>query len=274
MPRELERIQRWMQAVVVHPGTVEEALASPGAAAEHPPERLASLVRPSWSMAPAERVGVYHRMYLARMSEALGTDYPVLRHVLGGDEFLRLVTDYVQAHPSRSYTLDRLGDHLPKFLATWEGPGDAAFLADLARFELAMTEVFNETESPRISAEDLQALDPAAWERLRLVPIAALRLLHLGHEVIAQLEAYHDGRPAPPPQRGDTRIVLHRRDDRVLHRRLSRDEFELLQALVRGTPLAEAIELASQMQAARDQETLFRWFRDWIAAGFFTAVEL
>ncbi len=50
---------------------------------------FAALVQPSWSMTPAERIGVYHRVYLAPIGEALGTDYPIVKHVLGHDEFLR-----------------------------------------------------------------------------------------------------------------------------------------------------------------------------------------
>ena len=66
-----------MQEVVVHPGTVEEAIASPAAEREIP-------VRTAWprwccrptSMTSAERVGVYHGMYLMRMEEALGGRLP------------------------------------------------------------------------------------------------------------------------------------------------------------------------------------------------------
>ena len=38
---DLNRLQRWMQEVVVHPGTVEDAIASSGAVQEIPAENLA-----------------------------------------------------------------------------------------------------------------------------------------------------------------------------------------------------------------------------------------
>ena len=60
-----------MQEVVVHPGTVEQAIASPEAEREFYSERLAEVVLPSHSMTSAERVGFYHGMYLMRMEEAL-----------------------------------------------------------------------------------------------------------------------------------------------------------------------------------------------------------
>ncbi len=85
----LEKLQRWMQEVVVHPGTVEEAIASPAAEREIPSNRLADVVLPSASLTSAERVGVYHGMYLMRMEEALATDYPVIHYLLGDDGFGR-----------------------------------------------------------------------------------------------------------------------------------------------------------------------------------------
>src|SRR5262245_32289965 len=98
----LPSLQRWMQAVVAHPGRVEEAVADPAAAAELAPAGIEELILPSRSLTPVERVGIYHGMYLLRMEEALATDYPALKHFLGDEAFRALVRGYVQAHPSRS----------------------------------------------------------------------------------------------------------------------------------------------------------------------------
>jgi hypothetical protein len=59
-----------MQEVIVHPGTIAQAIASPGAEREIPSEKLAEVVLPSHSLSPAERVGVYHGMYLMRLQRS------------------------------------------------------------------------------------------------------------------------------------------------------------------------------------------------------------
>jgi hypothetical protein len=140
-------LQRWMQAVIVHPGTVDEALAAREAAALVPAGRTGSIVRPSASLTAAERVGVYHGMYLARMKEALESDYPALARFLGPKPWERLVADYVKAHPSRSYTLNVLGRRLPDFVRTAR-VRRPAFCHDLARLEWAVSEVFDAPEAP------------------------------------------------------------------------------------------------------------------------------
>ena len=113
---DLANLQRWMQEVVVHQGTIEDAVASPAAESEVP--------------------------------------------------------------------ADRLGDHLPLFLVDRPDWSQGGFLTDLARPELAMTEVFDELQSPVISGKDIEAAPPETWETARLEPVAALRLLSLEHVVV------------------------------------------------------------------------------------------
>lgn len=275
MSPELERLQRWMHEVVVHPGSVEEAIASPGAALVFPADRLAEVVLPSETMTPSERVGVYHGMYLMRMEEALETDYPVIRYHLGDVAFSHLVEAYVGRYPSRSYTLNRLGDHLPQFFLDQPDRAQASFLHDLARLELAMTQVFDEEESPVISAEELESLTPDAWENARLRPISAFRLLEFKYSVIPHLIAYHENRPSPNPRRRASWVALYRHDYSVLRLELNRAEHGLLEALAGGTPLGEALAVAAQSQkSSRQQAQIFKWFRTWIAEGLFTSIEV
>ena len=270
---QLARLQHWMQEVVVHPGTVEEAIESDRAVQEIPSERLNEVVLPSHSMTSAERVGVYHGMYLMRMEEALEADYPVIRYHLGDHQFAHLVREYVQRYPSTSYTLNRLGDHLPQFFLDEPVWPQAEFLHDLARLELAMTEVFDEEESPVLGSDELEAVPPEAWEEARLRPIPAFRLLAFKHAVIPNLVAFHEDRPSPGPRRRATWVALYRRDYSVLHLELSRAEYDLLAAIVGGAALGEALAAAAASKSPRQQAKVFRWFRTWISEGLFTAIE-
>ena len=132
-------LQRWMQSVVVHPGDTAQALGSLEAASLVPPGRLGEVVLPSDALDAAERVGIYHDMYLLRMEEALETDYPGLSHFLGPQRWRRLVRGYVDTHPSRSYTLNVLGRELAGYVHTAPRIAHAGFCRDLARLEWAIT---------------------------------------------------------------------------------------------------------------------------------------
>jgi hypothetical protein len=271
----LAGVQRWMQAVIVHPGDVDEAIASEDAARELAPDRLTELVKPSHSLTAAERVDIYHGMYLLRMVEALEVDYPALRHFLGEETFAEMVVDYVQAFPSRSYTLNRLGDHLPEFLGREQARPHAAFLHDLTRLELAITEAFDEEETPVLTPEQVKAVPPERWAEARLRPIAAFRLLELRHPAPRWLDAARNDEPAPVPVRRATRVVVYRHLYSVMRLELTRPEYALLSALAAGATLGEAVATAGRaIREKRREDEIFKAFRSWIAEGMFSSIEL
>jgi hypothetical protein len=267
-------MQRWMQEVVVHPGTVDEAIAS--ARRDLPPERLADVVLASRTLTPAERVEIYQRMYLLRMEEALGIDYPGLQRFLGPARFRRLVRDYVASFPSRSYTLNRLGDHLAEFILTAPGLRHRGFGHDLARLELAMTEVFDEAETPAVSAEAVAAVPPEKWPEVRLRPIAAFRLLAVRYPVNAYVESMdRKTHRHPRTRRKDAWLAVFRRDYGVHRLELTRPAYDLLSELAAGRALGDAVTTAARRRgAAAARETqLYRWFRQWMASGLFAGIE-
>lgn len=268
----LGRIQRWMQQVVVHPGTVEAAIAS--ARRELPAGRLAEVVLPSRTLTSAERLEIYQRMYPLRMEEALAVDYPGLQRFLGEAGFRRLVRGYVASFPSRSYTLNRLGDHLAEYILAAPGLRHRAFCHDLARLELAMTEVFDEAETPPLSAEAIAAVPAERWPEIRLRPIAAFRLLAVRYPV----DAYVGGKTHrhPRPRRQDAWLAVFRREYRVQRLELSRPAYDLLSDLAGGRTLGEAVAAAAARRrgrkAAREAQ-LYRWFRQWMASGLFAGID-
>jgi hypothetical protein len=273
----LDRLQRWMQSVVVHPGTVEEALAAPEAREQLPANRVGDAILPSRTLTPAERLEIYHGMYPLRMVEALASDYPALQHFLGEDGFRELVERYVQVYPSRSYTLVRLGDHLPAYVKDAPGLRRRDFCYDLARLELAVSQVFDAPETPSLTPEAIAAVPPEAWERARLRPVRAFRLLAFRYPANAYLQSVRDDHHDHPRIRlKDAWVAVYRRDYVIYRLDLSRAAHDLLRDIVEGTLLGEAIALAEKRGGRRapTPDELFRWFREWVSGGVFQSVEL
>jgi len=271
----LDRLQRWMQAVIVDPGTVEEAVASKAAAAEWRADRIGEVILPSRTLTPVGRVGIYQGMYLLRMHDALADDYAGLRHFLGDDAFFRLVRAYVQVHPSRSYSLNRLGDHLPDFLKKVPRLRHRAFCRDLARLECAVAQVFDAEETPPLAPEAIAAVAEEDWPQSRLKPIAAFRLLELLYPANAYLNSLAgDDHDHPRPRRHDEWVVVYRQNFAVRRLPLSKAAHDLLHDLARGIPLGRAVSRAAASAGSGHppQEALFGWFRDWVANGLFQAV--
>lgn len=253
-----------MQSVIVHPGTIEEAVRGRGATRLVPLREAERAILPSRTMAPLERLAVYQEMYPLRMREALAADYPGLRAFLGSHLFEHFAADYVARHPSRSYTLNRLGDHVPAFVKTWRHP-KRAFLADVARLELAITETFD-------AAEDATGPTPPAhvdadWESRRFGIAPTLRLLAFRHAAGPALDALKASRRASTRPKASWAAV-HRRSFVVYRVDLSRGEFHLLSALAAGEPLGKALRLAARKAGkALSPAALRRAFRVWTSEG-------
>jgi hypothetical protein len=270
----LDRLQRWMQAVIVHPAVVDDALAA--AREEVPAERVGDVILPSRTLTPAERLDIYHGMYLFRMEEALASDYPALKHFLGDEGFFDLVRDYVQVHPSRSFSLNPLGRHLPEFVKTATGLKRPDFCHELARLELAVALAFDGPETPRLGEAAIAAVPPEAWETARLKPVDTFHLLSFRYPVNDYLQTVLDDNHDHPKARlKDQWIAVYRRDYVVYRLDMTRAAHDLLAALASGTPLGEAIGKALKAGGKRapSEHELFRWFRQWVSVGVFQSVE-
>jgi hypothetical protein len=266
-------LQRWMQAVVAHTGSLDEALASREARCLVAPSRVEAVIEPSATLSGAERVGIYHGMYRLRMAEALETDYPGLAHFLGPDDWPRVVDAYVTAHPSRSYTLNVLGRHLPEWLKTTDGVPHRAFCADLARLEWAVCESFDAAEASKLGADAIEALAPEEWPVARLEPSPALRLVRLGWNAGEWLDTARDeAHRHPRPRRRAGHVVVFRQRYAVYRREVGRAAFALLSDLAAGRTVGRAVGTALLRREAPDSADLARWFRQWAADGLFTRV--
>jgi len=268
-------LQHWLQAVIEAPGPVKRALASREAARLVRPGRARDVVLPSKSLGADERVGVYQAMYLPRMLEALESDYPALAHFLGPAAWQRLVRAYVTAHPSRSYTLNELGRRLPEFVGRARVPRPA-FCRDLARLEWAVAEVFDAPETRALTETDFAAVAPRDWERARLVPVAALRLVELDHDAGAWLDSLKsEAHRRPKVSRRRSFLAVYRRDYAVMRREQTPAAFALLGDLVAAEPVGRAVTRAlGRRRATRldGADAGFRLFRDWAAMGLFQGV--
>jgi hypothetical protein len=263
-----------MQAVIEHPGTADEAVVSAAARAELDPERIEGVILPSKTLTAVERVGVYQGMYLLRMIEALEGDYPAVAHYLGSDDFAQLVERYAKAHPSRSYTFNRFGGGFPEFIREAKWLRRRAVLADLARLERAVTEVFDAPESPSWPAEAIERIPPGAWETAVLRPIPAFRVLSFAYPVNAYLQSVKsDDHDHPELPRRASWIAVYRKKYEVWRLDLGRPAYDFLHALATGRPFGRAVAQAARGLQGSAGDQIFRWLRNWVAEGMFQSVD-
>src|SRR5580692_8428279 len=115
----------------------------------------------------ATRLAIYGGGYRARLVEALQANFPVLTELLGEADFEKLGSAYVRSHDSPFYTIRYYGNALADFLASDSEYEGAPVLAELARWEWAMSEVFDAADADSIGVGDLARVAPEEWADLR-----------------------------------------------------------------------------------------------------------
>ncbi|HXT60774.1 MAG TPA: DNA-binding domain-containing protein [Pirellulales bacterium] len=287
----LARLQRWMQAVITHPGGVAEGAASDDARCHlaDSPSGIEQVISRSQRLTSEERLAIYSHAYFARLLECLRAVFPYVAKTIGEEAFDDLALGYLERYPSRSYTLDRLGAEFPRYLEETRPDRDAEgrptetwpdFLIELAKLEWVIGEVFDGPGvegQPVLSADDLTAIPAERWPQARLKFVPCWRLLAFRFPLNDFYTALRNEEPPEIPEPAETFLALTRRDYIVRRHRLDRTQFELLSALAAGRPIGAAIEQAAKV-AGPDLEgfvaNLQSSFRDWTAAGFFQATDL
>lgn len=281
----LSHIQRWLQAVIVHPGGVAAGLQSSEARRELdvPLDEVESIITRSAALTSIERLEIYSRAYYARLIECLRSQFPVLAKVLGEDVFDRFAGGYLEQHPSHSYTLGRLGENFVDYLRETRPADDAGaawpdLLIDLARLEWEFDQVFDGPGvegQPLLAADQIRAIPADRWHAAKLVSVPCLRLLSLRYPVHEYYRAIRRGDAAAPPIPAATHLAITRREYVVRYFPLTAPQHSLLAALLQGVSIGEAVEAVAAGHASLDElaNNLHAWFSLWTAEGFFLRID-
>jgi putative DNA-binding protein len=113
------------------------------------------------------RLDAYVGGYRTRLIEALAATYPVLKSTLGDDGFEQEMRLYIDSSHSRHFSIRYYGSGVAQWISRgarlgWEG----AALAELARWEWALADVFDAPDDHPLTAEDLSAVVPERWPML------------------------------------------------------------------------------------------------------------
>ena len=275
----LGTLERWLQAVVMHPEGAEAGVRSRQArgllpAAARDP---GAAVLPSKQLTSVERIEIYAHMYYARLVEVMEAEYPTLRQLLGPHAFAAACRRFVAKNPSRTRTLGSLSARFPDFLAkTLPRSNRNGLAVDVARIERAMEDVFDAPRAEPMTSAEFAALGAGDWDGVTLRVTPALQLLKLRYPANEYMNAMRRGdRPAVPRPRATFAIVF-RRGFQVMRRDQEPEQFMLLQALAAGRPLAAAVRASigkKKASADRVAKRLGKWFEEWAGAHLFVKAD-
>lgn len=221
------------------------------------------------------RLGVYADAYRLRLLEALQIDYPALHSLVGDETFDRLGRAYIDAHPSRHFSIRWFGQNLAAFLRHSPPYCDFPVAAEMADFEWAMTLAFDAADATPLSLAAMAEIPPSAWADMRLLPQASVQRLNLEWNVPVFWKAIDAGEtPDAPPSRAPYPVgwVVWRHELMTYFRSIEVDEAFALDALCAGQTFAQICEglcewIDPQHAAAHAAGMLKQWVSDGMLRG-------
>jgi len=277
---KLLELQRRMAADVMRPLTGSDHIA---------PKTSAAYVKPNDRLTSLERLEIYNRQYWFRVIDSMYEDFGGLCAVLGQRSFDKLAKAYVSECPSQTFTLRNLGSRIEDWLR--RNPRYAgqklAIALDMARLEWAHIEAYDGEAATALGPEDLIELGPGL--RLGLQPyIGLLELQYPVDDLRIRVNAVSEDHGAASnavlknKERGVVRkfsrlrperifLAVHRLDFSVYYRRITLEEFRLLEAIRKGVSIGAAVEASIEDSSIPLEDLrgkLETWFRTWAELGW------
>jgi hypothetical protein len=287
---EFIALQRRMARAVMRPLTARGGMQPKWVNGRSSKKVVQGFIKPGDRLTAFERLEIYNRQYWFRLKDCFYEDYVGLHSILGNRRFEQLACAYLAKHPSQSYTLRNLGQHLAPFLEAepkWILPHRQLAL-DMARLEWAHVEAFDNEARPSLKFDALSETD---FAQIRLPLQPHLTLLKLGYEVDHFLIELKQGAglrgEASQARSADNirmtlqmtqklqpkiiHLAVHRQADGVFYKRLQPDQYRILAALRAEATLEEAFaEIIESGPAIADLGMQIKaWFADWASLGWF-----
>ena len=270
MSTQLKQLESLLYRLITAPNGVAEGLV---AERELGATGLDAIVLGDDRLSAEDRVDIYANMYFYRILDALKEDFPATLAVLGDDNFHNLITGYLLEYPPTEPSISYCGRHLATYLRRHPLREDAPFVADLAKLERAIVEVFQGPDAPALESDSLRAVTPEEWPAIKLRIHPSAQILALDWRVSELLRAVEEQRPWKRADQSAVEVLVWRRDARVFYRDLERVEADALEAASRSATFAEICDVVAADAGSEDPiATMNRMLARWLSDSLLTSV--
>lgn len=221
-------------------------------------------------------LGVYRNAYTGRLVEFVRNDYPQLAKSMPNEDFEAMARAYIGEHPSRTQNARWFASGLPEFLAGRKAAGEHPELADLARLERALADVFDAADGTRLTLEHLSVLNAQDWPGVSFTPHPATRRFDMTTNAgdIWRSLAEGDAPPAVARLGEPAQAIAFRPELSAKWRIMSYEEAMMWDLMAKGLEFGGLCEMVATYGG--EEEAPLRaagHLKGWIAAGMLSGPE-
>lgn len=145
-----------------------------------------------------ERLRIYRNNFLIGLGEALKTNFPVTRQLLGEDFFAQAACAFILRAPPEKPCLFEYGAGFADYLAGLAELATLPYVPEMARFEFARIEAYHAPVEALLSDVEMARIPPQSLADLPIRLGQHVRLLSLKYPVVELWQAHQ----APEPDVG------------------------------------------------------------------------
>jgi hypothetical protein len=267
----LNELQNFLYRRITNLDTTKESIGDERGPA---PGVFEALVHGNERLSAAERVNIYANAYFYRLLDCLGEDFPATQAILGKDNFAALVKEYLLEHPPTEPSILYAGLYLADFLNDHPFAERWPFIADLARLERAVLDVFHAADAPALSLETLHAVPSEEWPALKLRTHPAVEIVHSEWRIADVLHTVEQGRERTDPEHEEASVLVWRQNALVNYRNLEPMERDALVIVAKGASFAAVCEaVAAGAEEPNRVALIGRLMARWLADGIIMAAD-
>ncbi|MFA6303998.1 MAG: DNA-binding domain-containing protein [Legionella sp.] len=190
------------------------------------------------------RLGIYKDAYRLRLLESLRINFPGLYQYLGSEEFEKLCSAYIEAHPSSYRSIRWFGDFLADFIKHYY-VGKHAYLSELADLEWKMTLSFDAADAPLMRVEDMAVIAPESWAGLQFSAHPSVQRMNYFWNVVPVWKAVIHDSELPELTRTEQAcpwLMWRSPDYQVMFQSITEQEAWALDVMIQGLSFGELCE--------------------------------
>ena len=200
------------------------------------------------------RFAVYRNNVTVSLIEALESGFPVVRKLIGEENFANIARDYLRSEPPVSPVMMLYGKGFSSYLAQFEPLSKYGYLPDVARLEYALRESYHAADAPHITPEALAEVDPNKLADVTFEFSPSARLLTSPWPVLSLWRYNTQDNTEKPQARAESVLVTRPEFDPIEHL-LPEGADHFIRAIMAKNTLGDSATQASEITPEFDLST-------------------